>query len=122
LCPRKGADPIDQLIAAIRARNGRVYWELSALEPELTGELAAAAAERREARKRFAGLMTRKVWEARGGAGRPPNWLTDAVAVQLSGFTTRSLAGDFDRTPAQVADVAARVLAAAFKDALADGG
>jgi len=104
------------------ARNGRVYWELSALEPELTGELAAAAAERREARKRFAGLMTRKVWEARGGAGRPPTWLTDAVAVQLSGFTTQSLAGDFDRTPAQVADVAARVLAAAFKDALADGG
>ena len=26
------------------ARNGHVYWELSALEPELTGELAAAAA------------------------------------------------------------------------------
>ena len=100
------------------ARNGRVYWELSALEPELTGELALAAAERREARKHFASTMTRKVWEARGGTGRAPQWHTDAVAVHLSGFTTRSLAGDFDRTPAQVADVSARVLAAAFVSAL----
>src|SRR6476620_5957234 len=66
------------------ARNGRVYWELSALEPELTGELALAAAERREARKHFASTMTRKVWEARGGTGRAPQWLTDAVAVHLS--------------------------------------
>src|SRR6478609_8223480 len=34
----------------LNAHNGRAYWELSALEPELTGELAAAAAERRDAR------------------------------------------------------------------------
>jgi hypothetical protein len=29
----------------------------------------------------------------------PPQWLVDAVAVQLSGFTTRSLAGDLGRQP-----------------------
>lgn len=100
------------------AHNGRIYWELSALGPQLTGELAIAATERRHARRRFARLMTTKVWEARGGSERPPAWLTDAVAVHLSGFTTQSLGGDFDRTPEQVADVAARVLTAAFADAL----
>ena len=93
---------LDVLQAAHRlnAGNGRIYWELSVLEPELTGELAAAAAERREARKQWAAGVTRVMWRARGGRGTPPSWLADAVAVHLSGFTTQSLAVDFDRTPA----------------------
>jgi hypothetical protein len=44
----------------------------------------------------------------------------DAFAVQLSAFTTQSLAGDFDRSPAEVADVAARVLSAALAEALGE--
>ena len=102
----------------LNARNGRVYWELSALEPELTGELAAAAAERRQARRRFATRVTGSLWRARGGAGRPPRWLIDAVAVHLSGFTTQSLAGDFGRTPDEVARVSASVLEASLDAAL----
>ena len=113
---------LDVLQAAHRlnAGNGRIYWELSVLEPELTGELAAAAAERREARMRWATGVTRAMWRARGGRGKPPSWLTDAVAVHLSGFTTQSLAVDFDRTPDDVARVSARVLDAALTAALAD--
>src|SRR6476661_76672 len=49
-----------------------------------------AAAERREARRRFAQRVTAGMWQARGGAGRPPVWLVDAVAVHMSGFTTQS--------------------------------
>ena len=104
----------------LNAGNGRIYWELSVLEPELTGELAAAAAERREARKQWAAGVTRVMWRARGGEGRPPSWLTDAVAVHLSGFTTQSLAVDFDRTPDDVARVSARVLDATLMAALAE--
>lgn len=104
----------------INARNGRVYWELSALAPELTGDLAAVAAERRDARKRFARRVTIALWQARGGRGRPPVWLTDTVAVHLSGFTTQSLAGDFDRTPDDVARVSARVIEASLTAALAE--
>jgi AcrR family transcriptional regulator len=113
---------LDLLYAAHRmnARNGRIYWELSALEPELTGDLAAAAAERRDGRKRFAVGVTKHLWEARGGRGTAPQWLTDAVAVHLSGFTTQSLAGDFGRDPDEVARVSARVLEAALAAALAD--
>jgi AcrR family transcriptional regulator len=112
----------DVLTAAHRlnAGNGRIYWELSVLEPELSGELAAAAAERREARKKWAAGVTRVLWRARGGRGHPPAWLTDAVAVHLSGFTTQSLAVDFDRTPDDVARVSARVIDAAFAAALAE--
>ena len=43
----------------------------------------------------------------------------DAVAVQLSGFTTQSLAGDLGRSPDQVAAVSAQVIEAALAAALA---
>ncbi|HEX6419340.1 MAG TPA: helix-turn-helix domain-containing protein [Acidimicrobiales bacterium] len=113
---------LDVLQAAHRlnAGNGRIYWELAVLEPDLSGELAAAAAERRQARTRFAEGTTRLMWRARGGTGQPPRWLTDAVAVHLSGFTTQSLAGDFGRSPDDVARVSARVLGAALDAALAE--
>jgi len=103
----------------LNAENGRIYLELAGLGPELGGELAVAAAERREARRRFAQGVTTRMWQARGGRGRPPAWLVDAVAVHLSGFTTQSLTGDFGRTPAEVARVSAQVLEAALAAALA---
>jgi AcrR family transcriptional regulator len=113
---------LDLLLAThrINARNGRIYWELSALEPDLVGELAVVAAERRDARRRFASNVTGKLWQARGGRGKPPRWLTDTVAVHLSGFTTQSLGGDFDRTPDDVARVSARVIEASLTAALAE--
>lgn len=104
------------------AGNGRIYWELAALGPELRGELAEVAAERRQARRRFAANVTKTLWRRRGGPGNPPTWLTDAVAVHLSGFTTQSLAGDFSRTPEEVARVSARVLEACVAAALAEAG
>lgn len=104
----------------INARNGRVFWELAAQRPTLTGELAVAAAEGREARRRFATGVSRLMWSARGGQGRPPAWLVDAVAVHLSGFTTESLAGDFERSPDEVARTSARVLEASLAAALAE--
>jgi AcrR family transcriptional regulator len=109
------------LVAAHRlnARNGRVYWELSALEPELPGELAAAAADRRQARRAFASGVTRTLWRAHGGPGDPPVWLVDTVAVHLSGFTTQSLGGDFDRTPDEVAAVSHQVVTSCLATALA---
>jgi AcrR family transcriptional regulator len=103
----------------LNAENGRIYLELAGLGPDnLTGELAAAAAERREARRRFAVGVSNRMWQARGGRGRPPAWLVDAVAVHLSGFTTHSLTGDFGRTPDDVARVSAQVLEAALAAAL----
>jgi hypothetical protein len=64
--------------------------------------------------------VTELMWQARGGPGQPPQWLVDAVSVQLSGFTTQSLSGDLGRTPEQVAHTSARVIEAALASALAD--
>lgn len=115
---------LDVLLAAhrINARNGRIYWDLSALEHDLTGELAAVDAQRREARRAFAARVTATLWRGRGGPGEPPGWLVDAVAIHLSGFATQSLAGDFGRSPDDVARVSFRVVSAALAAALADAG
>lgn len=99
----------------LNARNGRVFWELVGVRPAgLSEELVAVAAECRESRRRFAATVSARVWGLRGGRGAPPEWLVDAVAVHLSGFTTQSLSGDFDRSPEEVADVSARVLESVF--------
>jgi AcrR family transcriptional regulator len=104
----------------LNARNGRIYWELAVLTPDnLSAELAEAAVERRVSRKRFAASVTSRIWQARGGFGEPPPWLVDAVAVHLSGFSTQSLAGDFGRTPEEVAAVSAHVIEASLAAALA---
>jgi AcrR family transcriptional regulator len=103
----------------LNADNGRVFWEIAALPTDdLSVELAAAAQESRKARNNFAVKVTGRLWQAKGGRGKPPRWLVDAVAVQLSGFTTQSLAGDLGRGPADVADVAARVIEAALTAAV----
>jgi hypothetical protein len=100
--------------------SGRIYWELAVLAPDdLSDELAEAAAERRASRRCFAVAVTSRIWQARGGPGEPPSWLVDAVSVHLSGFSTQSLAGDFGRTPDEVAAVSAQVIEAALAVALA---
>jgi AcrR family transcriptional regulator len=111
------------LVAAHRlnARNGRIYWELSALEPDLPGDLAAAAADRRQARRAFAARVAGTLWRAHDGPGDPPVWFVDTVAVHLSGFTTQSLGGDFDRSPEEVAAVSHRVVTSCLAAALAPG-
>jgi AcrR family transcriptional regulator len=104
----------------LNARNGRVFWDLVGVQAaDLSPDLAMAAAECRDSRNRFATTVAELMWRARGGHGLPPRWLVDAVAVQLSGFTTQSLAGDLGRAPDEVAHVSAQVIEAALASALA---
>jgi AcrR family transcriptional regulator len=105
----------------LNTRNGRVFWDLVGLQAAGgSGELAMAADECRDSRNRFAASVTELLWRARHARGQPPQWLVDAVAVQLSGFTTQSLAGDLGRSPDEVAIVSARVIEAALTAALRD--
>ena len=104
----------------LNAGNGRVYWDLVGIQAaDMSHDLAMVAAECRDSRNRFAVSVTERLWQARGGTGQPPRWLVDAVAVQLSGFTTQSLAGDLSRSPDAVAGVCAQVIEAALTAALA---
>jgi AcrR family transcriptional regulator len=103
----------------LNARNGRVFWDLVGLQAvDLSGDLAMVAKECRDSRNGFAASVTELLWGTRHGPGRPPPWLVDAVAVQLSGFTTQSLGGDLGRSPEEVALVSAQVIEAALARAL----
>lgn len=107
----------------LNSGNGRVFWDLVGVQAaDLSPELAMVAAECRDSRNRFAARVTELLWRARGGHGRPPRWLVDAVAVQLSGFTTQSLAGDLGRSPDEVAHVSAAVVEAAVASVLGTPG
>lgn len=107
----------------LNAGNGRVFWDLVGPQArEQSAELAVVAKECADSRNRFAVTVTDLMWRARGGSGQPPRWLVDAVAVQLSGFTTQSLGGDFGRSPDEVALVSARVIESALASALAQSG
>jgi AcrR family transcriptional regulator len=116
-------DWLPELLAVthrLNAGNGRVFWDLVGPRArEQSVELAVVAVECKDSRNRFAVTVTDLVWRARGGSGQPPRWLVDAVAVQLSGFTTQSLGGDLGRSPDEVARVSARVIEAALASALA---
>jgi AcrR family transcriptional regulator len=107
----------------LNAGNGRVFWDLVGLRAaDLSGDLARVAEECRDSRNRFAASVTELLWRAGRGSGQPPQWLVDAVAVQLSGFTTQSLAGDLGRSPDEVAQVSAVVIGAALDSALRTSG
>lgn len=104
----------------LNARHGRIYWELAGIGPELEGVMAEVAQERRQGRAQLVKAFTAAVWRSAGGRGRPPGWLADSCAVQLSAFSTRALTGDFDRTPEEVGRVCAKTLAAAARAAVAE--
>jgi len=107
----------------LNAGNGRVFWDLVGVQAAgESHDLAMVAAECRDSRNRFAVSVTELLWRARGRQDQPPQWLIDAVAVQLSGFTTQSLAGDLRRSPDEVAHVSAQVIEAALASALGASG
>lgn len=124
--PSSGEDPERYLVELLRTthrlntESGRLYWEIATLRPDQPGDLAAAAAERLKARTRFVHASSTTLWRMLGGRGRPPEWVVDAFALHLSAFATQALAGDFSRSPEQVADVSARVLTAALRLAVSE--
>lgn len=113
---------VDAMVTVHRlnARHGRVYWELAGIGRTLEGEIADVAEERRRGRADLVRAFTAAVWRGAGGAGRPPVWLADVCAVQLSAFTTRALTGDFGRSAEEIGRMAAKAVAAAARAAVTE--
>lgn len=127
--PRRdaSADPVQWLEASLlaihrmNAQHGRLYWEI-ALGNDLPSSLAATRQKRHEGRLNLVRWFSNEAWKAFGGEGKPPAWLVDAVAVQLSAFATQSLVIDFQRTPEQSGRLAAKVLRTLITEALRERG
>jgi len=108
-------------IHRMHARSGRLYWEL-ALGKDLPRTLAAARDRRRDGRLALVRSFSASCWRKFGGEGKPPAWLVDVFAVQLSAFATQALVLDFERTPEQSGKLAARVLRSMIAEALRERG
>src|SRR3546814_3687797 len=67
----------------MNAQHGRVYFELAS-GADFDGQLGDIARARRVARSELVHRFTDTAWDLAGGAGDPPRWLHDAVAVSLS--------------------------------------
>ena len=90
---------------------GRAFWDMNVERPGIT------PAERDRRRMGYAAQLARHAWGLAGGDGRPPSWVVDAFALQLSGFATNCLT---DYSVEKVAKVSARILIAVLISALAD--
>jgi AcrR family transcriptional regulator len=104
-------------IHRMNAQHGRLYWEI-ALGNDLPSSLAATRTKRHEGRLWLVRWFSGEAWKAFGGEGKPPSWLVDACAVQLSAFATQALVIDFRRTPEQSGRLAAKVLRALIAEGL----
>lgn len=105
----------------MNAQHGRVYFELAS-GADFEGLLGDIARARRVARSELVHRFTDTAWELAGGAGDPPGWLHDAVAVSLSAFATEALGPDFGRSPEEVGESMAVALAHAVRGAVAQVG
>ena len=90
---------------------GKAFWDMNVERPGIS------PAERDRRRVGYATQIARYAWHAAAGAGRPPSWVVDAFALQLSGFATNCLAG---YNAEKAGRVSARVLSAVLASALAD--
>jgi AcrR family transcriptional regulator len=90
---------------------GMVFWDMNVDRPGIS------PAERHRRRIGYASQIARHAWHAADGAGRPPPWVVDAFALQLSGFATNCLAG---YNAEKAGRVSARILSAVLATALAE--
>jgi len=90
---------------------GRAFWDMNVERPGIS------PAERDRRRVGYATQIARYAWHAADGLGRPPSWVVDAFALQLSGFATNCLAA---YNAEKAGRVSARVLTAVLATALAE--
>jgi AcrR family transcriptional regulator len=103
------------------ANAGRGLWQIVS-NPEVGSELAKAAAVRRTARRIYTERFTDTLWTLAGGPGHPPRWLIDAFSLLESMFTYYHQVLDLEQGAEESGTLAARLMAAALRDALVEAG
>ncbi|HXQ59086.1 MAG TPA: helix-turn-helix domain-containing protein [Acidimicrobiales bacterium] len=90
---------------------GQAFWDMNVERPGMT------PAERHRRRIGYATQIAHHAWRAAHGPGRPPSWVVDAFAMQLSGFATNCLC---DYPAEKAGRVSARVLGVVLAAALSE--
>lgn len=66
---------------------GKAFWDMNV---ERSG---ISPMERTRRRSGYSAQIAQNAWRLANGKGRPPSWVVDAFALQLSGFATNCLDG-----------------------------
>ena len=111
--------PLDRWIAdlalqfmRIHTAAGRGLWQLAATpDEELPSELAAVNVRRRSDRRAAIPVTAHAIWQRAGGNGPCPPVISDAVAIAMSSFTSRSMVDDLGREPEPLATSIGTMLA-----------
>ncbi len=64
---------------------GKAFWDLNVERPGIS------PMERTRRRMGYSTQIAQNAWRLANGRGRPPSWVVDAFALQLSGFATNCL-------------------------------
>jgi AcrR family transcriptional regulator len=103
------------------ANAGRGLWQIVS-NPDVGSELAGAAAARRAARRIYTERFTNTLWELAGGPGQAPRWLVEAFSLLESMFAYYHQVLDLEQGAEESGALAARLMAAALRDALVEAG
>jgi AcrR family transcriptional regulator len=102
----------------LNAQVGKLFWDLTLAPPSEDPELARTVEIHHASRAEFLGRFATSAWKAFGGENSPPEWLADAIAVQLSAFTTEALRMGQDRSPADIGRATSAVIRLLIESAL----
>lgn len=111
-------DQVCLITHQLNARVGKLWWDLTFSPPADDPELAQTIKTHHASRNEFIGRFAKVAWKAFGGEGAPPGWLVDAIAVQMSAFTTEALMSGYDRSPEQIGYATSDVIRRLIRDAL----
>jgi AcrR family transcriptional regulator len=90
---------------------GKAFWDMNVERPGIS------PSERDRRRTGYATQIAQNAWRLANGKGRPPSWVVDAFALQLSGFATNCLDG---YSTERAGRVSARILKTVLAAALAE--
>jgi AcrR family transcriptional regulator len=92
---------------------GRGMWQMAAAaDDELAPEIAEVNRRRRHDRRATTETIAREAWQRAGGRGKAPRAVSDACALAISSFATRSMVDDFSVGVAELAKTTAAMLSA----------
>jgi AcrR family transcriptional regulator len=90
---------------------GKAFWDMNIERPGIS------PVERARRRTDYATQIAQHAWRLANGEGRPPSWVVDAFALQLSGFATNCLDG---YSTEKAGRVSARILSVVLSAAMAE--
>ena len=99
---------------------GEMFWDIYRQRPDTAPEIAKVIAGLARLRKKWGAAFAMSAWKASGLADRPPDWVTQAITLQVSGFAYAGLSIIQRSTPEDTATIAAKTIKAVLAQAVSE--